>query len=272
MSMRAKPWEVPDHLWERIEPLLSKRPRRFRYPGRKPFDDRLALQGILFVLHTGVGWEHLPQELGFGCGMTAWRRLRAWQQAGVWERLHALLLGELHAADQLEWSRAVADSSYLQAKKGARKRPSPVDRGRASSKHHLLVDGGGVPLAWTLTAANRNDVTQLLDLLDRVTARPRTPGRPRRRPRALLADRGYDHDKYRRLLWSRGVKPIIARRQTEHGSGLGCDRWVIERTFAWLHNRRRLLLRTDRLDHIHEAFLALACCLICWRRLETSLS
>jgi transposase len=81
------------------------------------------LQGILFVLRTGIGWEHLPQELGFGCGMTAWRRLRAWQQAGVWERLHELLLAELHAADQLEWERAVADSSHLQAKNGA---PRPV--------------------------------------------------------------------------------------------------------------------------------------------------
>ena len=124
--MRAKPWEVPDPLWERIEPLLPRKQRRFRYPGRKPFDDRLALQGILFVLHTGIGWEHLPQELGFGCGMTAWRRLRAWQRAGVWERLHEQLLAELHAADQLEWERAVADSSHLQAKKGARKRvPAP---------------------------------------------------------------------------------------------------------------------------------------------------
>jgi transposase len=80
------------------------------------------LQGILFVLHTGIGWEHLPQELGFGCGMTAWRRLRAWQQAGVWERLHELLLAELHAADRLEWDRAIADGSHIQAKKGVRKR------------------------------------------------------------------------------------------------------------------------------------------------------
>jgi Putative transposase of IS4/5 family (DUF4096) len=80
MPMRAKPWDVSGGLWGRIEPLLPRRKRRFRYPGRKPFDDRLALQGILFVLHTG-GWEHLPQELGFGCGMTAWRRLRAWQDA-----------------------------------------------------------------------------------------------------------------------------------------------------------------------------------------------
>jgi transposase len=98
------------------------------------------------------------------------------------------------------------------------------------------------------------------------------PGRPRRRPDSLLADRGYDHDKYRRLLRSRGVRPLIARCRTEHGSGLGQQRWVVERTFAWLHNRRRLLIRTDRSDDIHEAFLALACCLICWRRLETSFS
>jgi len=113
---------------------------------------------------------------------------------------------------------------------------------------------------------------ELLELLDRVPPVRGRPGRPRRRPECVLADRGYDHDKYRRLIWSRGIKPIIARRQTEHGSRLGKERWVVERTFAWLHNRRRLLLRTDRLDEIHEGFLALACCLICWRRLETSFS
>jgi transposase len=88
----------------------------------------------------------------------------------------------------------------------------------------------------------------------------------------LIADRGYDHDKNRRLVRKLGVKPVIARRQTGHGSGVGRQRWVVERTFAWLHNRCRLLIRTDRRDDIHEAFLALACFLICWRRLETSLS
>jgi transposase len=121
MSMRVPPWVVSDALWARIEPLLPRKTRRFRYPGRKPLDDRLVLQAILFVLHTGIGWEHLPQELGFGCGMTAWRRLRAWQEAGVWQRLHELLLAELHAAGELDWSRAIADSSHIQAKKGAPK-------------------------------------------------------------------------------------------------------------------------------------------------------
>ena len=117
--MRAKPWEVSDWTWVRIKPVFPKKPRRFRYPGRKPLDDRLVLQGILFVLHTGIGWEHLPQELGYGSGMTAWRRLHAWHAAGVWGRLHRVLLERLHAAGEIDWSRAVVDASYVQAKKGA---------------------------------------------------------------------------------------------------------------------------------------------------------
>jgi transposase len=157
-------------------------------------------------------------------------------------------------------------------KGGSQTGPSPVDRGRRGSKQHLLVDGRGLPLAWTLTGGNRNDITQLLELLDRVPPVRGRIGRPRRRPDSVIADRGYDHDKYRRLVRKRGVKPVSARRQTEHGSGLGRDRWVVERTFAWLDNRRRLLLRTDRRHETQEAFLDLACCLICWRRSETSFS
>jgi transposase len=113
---------VPDGLWERIEPLLPRRRRRFRYPGRKPLNDRLVLCGILFVLHTGIPWEFLPQQLGFGSGMTCWRRLRDWHEAGVWQRLHEVLLAELHDADRLDWSRAVIDSSHVRALKGGPKR------------------------------------------------------------------------------------------------------------------------------------------------------
>jgi transposase len=156
-------------------------------------------------------------------------------------------------------------------KRGAKTGPSPVDRGRRGSKHHLLVDGGGIPLAWTLTGGNRNDVTQLIELLDRVPPVRGRVGRPRRRPRTLIADRGYDHDKYRRLVCQLGVKPIIARRQTDHGSGLGRHRWVVERTFAWLHNFKRLLVRHERRSDTHRALLALGCCLLCFRRLKSSI-
>ncbi len=155
-------------------------------------------------------------------------------------------------------------------KGGGETGPSPVDRGRAGSKHHLLVDGSGLPLAWRLTGGNRNDVTQLIPLLDAVPPVRGSVGRPRRRPDCLIADRGYDHDKYRRQLWQRGIKPMIARRQTEHGSGLGRYRWVVERTFAWLHHFKRLLVRYDRHPHIHEGFLAIGCCLVCFRRLQRS--
>jgi transposase len=162
--------------------------------------------------------------------------------------------------------------SRASEKGGSATGPSPVDRARNGSKHHLLVDATGIPLAFTVTGGNRNDVTQLIPLVDRVPPVRGKVGRPRRRPDRVTADRGYDHDKYRRLVRQRGIKPVIARRQTEHGSGIGRHRWVVERTFAWLHNRRRLLIRTDRRDDIHEGFLALTCCLICWNRLETSFS
>lgn len=119
--MAQAPWVVSDEFWELVEPLLPKHERRTRYPGRKRLPDRQALCGILFVLHTGIAWRHLPPELGFGSGVTCWRRLNEWQQAGVWDKLHEKLLAKLRAADEVDFSHAVADSSHIQAKKGARK-------------------------------------------------------------------------------------------------------------------------------------------------------
>ncbi len=116
----AKPI-LDDDLWALIEPLLPPpRPRRFRFPGRKPVPDRAALTGILFVLRTGIPWEMLPKEMGCGSGMTCWRRLRDWRAAGVWDKLHRLLLEKLHQAGQIDWSRALVDSSSVRAVGGAR--------------------------------------------------------------------------------------------------------------------------------------------------------
>jgi transposase len=152
--------------------------------------------------------------------------------------------------------------------KGALTGPSPVDRARTGSKHHLLVDASGVPLAISLTGGHRNDVTQLLPLVDGVGPVRGKIGRPRQRAGRVLADRGYDHDKYRRLLWQRGVKPVIARRGDDHGSGLGRERWVVERTFAWLHNFRRLRTRYERDAGLHLALMQLGCAVICQRMLR----
>ncbi|MFJ4982163.1 transposase, partial [Streptomyces coeruleorubidus] len=133
---KSRPWIVSDELWSLIEPLLPE-PGPKVVEGRPRVPDRQALCGILFVLHTGIQWEYLPQELGFGSGMTCRRRLAAWNEAGVWDELHLVLLKKLRAAKQL-------------------------DRARPGSKHHVLTDGQGIPLAVSLTGGNRNDVTQLL--------------------------------------------------------------------------------------------------------------
>jgi transposase len=118
----AKPL-LDDELWALIEPLLPPpKPRRVRYPGRKPWAPRQVLTGILFVLKSGIPWGMLPQELGCGSGMTCWRSLRAWQRAGVWRRLHAVLLAKLREADQLDGSRAAVDSSSVRAVLGGRSR------------------------------------------------------------------------------------------------------------------------------------------------------
>lgn len=134
----------------------------------------------------------------------------------------------------------------------------------------MICDGCGIPLAVSLTGGNRNDVTQLLPLLGAFPTIRGKRGRPRRRPAELYGDRGYDHDKYRKLLRADRIVPHIARRGRAHGSRLGKVRWVVEQSIALLHWFRRLRIRWETRDDIHEAFLHLACALICWRRLNTT--
>ena len=121
----AKPL-LPDELWHIIEPILPK-PKPCPKGGRPPVSNRDALTGILFVLKTGIPWEYLPQEMGCGCGMTCWRRLRDWQQAGIWDKIHTVLLNKLRASDQIDFSRAVVDSASVRAVFGGRK-PARIQR------------------------------------------------------------------------------------------------------------------------------------------------
>lgn len=141
-----------------------------------------------------------------------------------------------------------------------------MDRRKNGSKHHVLTDARGTPLAATVTAANRHDVTQLLPLVDAVPPVRGKVGRPRRRPESLYADRAYDSDPHRKQLRQRGIRPHLARRRTAHGSGLGVVRYVAEQTQALLHQFKRLRTRYDVRDDIHESFLDLACSVICRRR------
>ena len=131
----AKPL-LTDELWERIQPLLP--PEQAKPKGGRPrIPDRAALTGILFVLRSGIGWEYLPREMGCGSGMTCWRRLRDWEDAGVWDRVWQLLLDELGRADAIDWTTAVIDSSSTRALFGGR-RPARILRIAAKQARNAI--------------------------------------------------------------------------------------------------------------------------------------
>jgi transposase len=256
---------VPEELWEFVEPLFPKH-EASPEGGRPRIDDRKTLTGILFVLKTGIPWEDLPQEMGCGSGMTCWRRLREWQESGVWDRLHEVLLAKLHAANKLDWSRAAIDSGSVRAVgAGEKTGPNPTDRSKPGSKHHVVTDAQGVPLQVESSSANSPDIKHLLPLIVTIPPVKGKPGRPKTKPDEAYADRAYDSKDARTLLQWLGIEPHLAKRGTEHGSGLGTYRWVVERTIGWLHKFRRLRTRFDRSSVIHDGFLACAKCLICFQ-------
>src|SRR5271169_1834582 len=261
---------LPDGLWQEIEPLLPPlKPRRFRFPGRKPLERRKVLTGIVFVLKTGMSWDDLPPDLGLGCGRTCHDYLQQLQQAKVWEQLHTRLLSRLNQANRLDWNLAIVDSISAKAPLGgAETGPNPTDRRKLGSKLHLLTDDQGIPVVVILSSANTPDINCLLPLVVNVPPVRGKPGPARRRFDQVLGDRGYDSEPARQLLRWLGITPILAHRRTEHGSGLGIFRWVIERTNSWLHGFRKLRFVTEKTNPTKYAFFDLAMALICFRFLD----
>jgi transposase len=124
--------KISNELWAALEPLIPVFTASPKGGRRRAIEDRAALSGILFVLQTGIPWEDLPQELGFGSGMTCWRRLRDWQAAGMWDKLHRAMLRRLREHDQIDWGRASVDAASAPSPRGARK-PAPTQRTAANS-------------------------------------------------------------------------------------------------------------------------------------------
>lgn len=256
---------IDDELWKRIVHLLPQpKARREKYPGRKAVSDRAALNGIVFVLRSGLRWHDLPAEMGCGSGVTCWRRLRDGQQARVWGRLHELLLAR-------SIFRESSSSHPMFARLGrAKNRATPrrsCATGIQTSCRHRCERGASPDHPHR---ANRHDVIKLLPLIDAIPAIRSIRGRPLQKPQVVYADRGYDSEPHRQRLRDRGINPILAKGRTVHGSGLGKYRCVVERTRAWFHNVHRLRIRYEQLATINEAFLKLAACMICWNTLQRS--
>ncbi|WBY24786.1 IS5 family transposase (plasmid) [Streptomyces goshikiensis] len=217
----------------------SKAPRRVTAPPARP---------------------HRPQ--------TVYRRFAQWSRARVWARLHRVILDELGARGELDWSRCAIDSVSLRAAKGGPLTgPNPTDRGKPGSKIHLITDRNGLPLSLGISGANMHDSLGLEPLVRGIPPIRSRRGPRRRRPGKLHADKGYDYDHLRRWLRNRGIRHRIARKGIESSQRLGRHRWVVERTVSWLAGCRRLHRRYERKAEHFLAFAGIAAALICHRRL-----
>lgn len=257
---------VSDELWNAVAPLLPAHPPSPK-GGRRRADDRLCLNGILFVLREGIRWQSLPTALGWGSGSTCWRRFAEWTAAGVWEAAHVSLVTALGERDLLSLERAVVDSSSLRALRGgAHTGPNPTDRAKSGCKRHLIADGAGVPLVVQTGPANRRDEQWLPCLLWWLWV-ALSYGR-RRRPAALLGDRGYGFPWSIALALGWGIRSLLAVRGSPHGSGLGRARYVVERTHSWFGHYRRLVVCYENTGAHYQGFYQLAACAICAKRLR----
>jgi transposase len=207
--------------------------------------------------------------MGCGWGMTCWRRLHDWQPQGVWFRLFQVLLDHWEDAGKIDGARAAVDSTFARAFGGvAGSGPNPTDRGRPGVKHPVLVDAQGLPLAGEVTAADVPEIQELRPLVDSCGPLDES-GQPQRRPEEASGDRAYDSEPHRKELRKRGIEPKLAKRNTEHGSGLGVFRWVAERTESWWHGFRKLRCMTEKTKPMPDAFFDLALAVICFRFLES---
>jgi transposase len=256
---------LPDGFYDTIAHHLPPEQPVGPHGGRPRIPHELVVRVIWFVLPTGSRRADVPLELGCS-GRTAHRRLRDWEEAGVWDHVHADLLRLLREAGKLDLDLVVVDSVIVRAFGGGEQTgPSPVDRRNSGTKHTLLVSDTGVPLAIRTAGANARDHTQIIPLGIEFPRVGGKPGRPKGAPDVLYADRGYDSEATRWILRWVGIEPRIAKRKTSHGSGLGRVRWVVERTISWIKGLRRMRVRYDRRGIIRDAWTTLAACAVCFR-------
>ncbi|WP_193518775.1 IS5 family transposase, partial [Nocardiopsis kunsanensis] len=246
---------VPDGLWELFQKVVPQAPTRPQGGGRRRYGDREVLAAIIFVASTGCTWAQLPPVFG-PSGPTAHRRFTEWSRARVWAKLHRLVLDELGARGELDWSRCAIDSVNMRALKGGDLTgPNPVDRGKKGAKIHLITDRAGLPLSMAISGANLHDSQALQPLVRGIAPVRSRRGRRRRKPAKLHGDKGYDYDHLRRWLRRRGIAHRLARKGVDSSQRLGRHRWQVERTMAWLAGYRRLHRRYERTGAHFLAFV-----------------
>ena len=271
VEMAKKFWGsfgVSDELWTKVAVHVPARENT--HPcggGRKPADPRRAFAAIYFVWRTGSQWKALDAT-GIMAGSTAHGVFQRWVKAGVFERMWRAALNHAAELGKLDWSFVSIDGCMTKAPLGGKKTgPNPTDRGKRGTKLSLATDAGGVPLGVVVDGANRNDHKLLGETLaglrqHRPTAEPCEHG--------LCLDKGYDYPESRQLAQAEGYILHLRKRgedRAEATPGWKPRRWVVERSFSWLHRARRLAIRWEKRASNYLALLHLGCALIALRSL-----
>ena len=280
---RTKPWELSDEVWERVRPLIPQRPAHPK-GGRPAQDDRQMLSAILYVLRTGIQWNALPRELG--ASTTVYDRFRLWERQGFFAQLWAAGLQEYDELNGIAWQWQSMDGVMTKAPfGGAATGANPTDRGKRGTKRSQLSDGRGMPLALVVEGANRHDMKLTAATLDGIMIERPTPSEEQ--PQHLCLDAGYDYEAVYETVRAHHYQPHI-RPNSRHRSHVDplpvpepqqnpanpleatkqARRWVVERLHSWLNRSRRLLVRWEKRDSTYQAFLHLACALICFQQCD----
>lgn len=261
-------WEIPDELWERIEPVLLR-----RYPvaptGRPRADLRLALDAIVYRMRSGVQWNRLPRSFGADSTVHGW--FQRFVADGVLEEVWAALVAECEGLDAVLWEWQAADGVMGKSRFGGDKRgPNPTDRAKMGTKKHLIVEQDGGPLGVVIDGANVNDHKLLAPTIEAIVIeRPD----PEEVIQHLCLDKAYDNKTGDGVCEAAGYVPHIRRIGEEKLDRAGektrpARRWVVERTIAWLQRCRAILIRYDKKPENYEGLIRLACALLWWRRLD----
>jgi putative transposase len=261
-------WELPDELWERIEPLLER-----RYPpaetGRPRANLRLVLDGIIYRLRSGVQWNRLPRRFGADSTVHGW--FQRFAQEGALEEIWAVIAAECEALGDLDWTWQAVDGMMGKARMGGGARgPNPTDRAKPGTKKSLHVERHGGPLGIEVSGANVHDTKLLAPTIEGIVVKRPDPGEV---VQHLCLDKAYDNPTGTGACEAAGYIPHIRRIGEEKLDELGqkrhpARRWVVERTLAWLSKCRAILVRYDKRPENYKGLIQLACALLWARRLH----
>jgi putative transposase len=267
---RTRPWELSEEVWARAQPLLPATKPRPK-GGRPPRSDREMLGAILYVLRTGLQWNALPRAIG--ASTTVYDRFRAWERDGFFTRLWAAGLAEYDELVGIDWEWLSLDGVMTKAPfGGAATGANPTDRGKRGTKRSTLSEGHGLPLGIVVAGANVPDMKLTAPTLDALVVE--RPAPTAAQPQQLCLDAGYDYDLPRYAAEQRGYVTHIRPRGEDRANARSLDpakrprRWVVERLHSWLNRSRRLLVRWEKLQQTYEAFIHLACALLCFQQCD----